>query len=159
MYCSADRSQPPLQPSTSASVLGFVDVFSSFRCHANNSSMRFLKHLELLPAFIVSVLASFFHLLIAPYTKVEESFTLHAVWDILTYGLDIGKVRPTSSCLKSDRSMTTGNFLVPLNGASFPRCCYHLFHILLTSFQRSTLSLQVLIFQLEMANAQYDSDC
>jgi len=69
--------------------------------------MRLSKHLVLLPAFAVLLLASLFHLFVAPYTKVEESFTLHAVWDILTHGLDIGKVRLVRS--QSHLSMIIGN--------------------------------------------------
>jgi hypothetical protein len=47
---------------------------------------------SLVPAFILLIVTSTFHLLVAPYTKVEESFTLHAVWDVLTHGRDIKKV-------------------------------------------------------------------
>jgi len=89
--------------------------------------MKLSKHLALLPAFTLLLLVSLFHLFVAPYTKVEESFTLHAVWDILTYGLDIGKVTVLPS--QSHLSMTIGNFLVLLNGVSYPRYCYRALHI------------------------------
>jgi hypothetical protein len=34
-----------------------------------------------------------FHTITSPYTKVEESFTLHAVRDLLIHGRDIEQVR------------------------------------------------------------------
>lgn len=37
-------------------------------------------------------LAIAFHTVTSPYTKVEESFTLHAVRDILIHGSDLAKV-------------------------------------------------------------------
>lgn len=42
---------------------------------------------ESLPAIACTVLV-----VLAPYTKVEESMALHAVYDLLSYGLDVDKV-------------------------------------------------------------------
>jgi len=44
------------------------------------------------PAYKLAVAVSVFHLLIAPYTKVEESFNLHATWDILAHGRNVSNV-------------------------------------------------------------------
>lgn len=45
------------------------------------------KLINALPNLIPFVVL-FSHVLLAPYTKVEESFTLHAVHDVLVYGLN-----------------------------------------------------------------------
>ncbi|WWC86248.1 uncharacterized protein L201_001121 [Kwoniella dendrophila CBS 6074] len=37
---------------------------------------------------IIPILVTFLHVFLSPYTKVEESFTLHAVHDVLAYGFD-----------------------------------------------------------------------
>ncbi|OCF33338.1 hypothetical protein I316_05080 [Kwoniella heveanensis BCC8398] len=47
---------------------------------------KLLNTLPNLAPFVVT----FAHVLLSPYTKVEESFTLHAVHDVLAYGLDLG---------------------------------------------------------------------
>jgi hypothetical protein len=79
------------------------------------------RSLALLPAFLLLCAISLLHLLIAPYTKVEESFTLHAVHDILTHGREFSKVRPFFS--RANNSMTIGNSPDLLNGVSFHPFC------------------------------------
>lgn len=79
--------------------------------------------LPLLPLLIA------FHTLTSPYTKVEESFTLHAVRDILLHGRQIHQVR--LFCLLPLRewnvdiilsSMITSNIQAHYRGRSFRRC-------------------------------------
>lgn len=37
---------------------------------------------------LLPFLVTFAHVFLSPYTKVEESFTLHAVHDVLTFGFN-----------------------------------------------------------------------
>ncbi|WWC58720.1 uncharacterized protein I303_101264 [Kwoniella dejecticola CBS 10117] len=41
---------------------------------------------------VLPFIVTFAHVFLSPYTKVEESFTLHAVHDVLAYGLDTSKL-------------------------------------------------------------------
>jgi alpha-1,6-mannosyltransferase len=43
------------------------------------------KIINVSPMYL-SLAVTFAHVLLSPYTKVEESFTLHAVHDVLAYG-------------------------------------------------------------------------
>lgn len=71
------------------------------------------------------------HVLLAPYTKVEESFTLHAVHDFLRYGpwpLSFDKV--SYSKVRSDISGITARSQVQCRAHSCPRSCLERYRIL-----------------------------
>ena len=56
------------------------------------------------------------HLLVAPFTKVEESFFVQGIYDMTFHGTQLAKVTAVAACCTfhtfSFDSMITSNFLV-----------------------------------------------
>jgi hypothetical protein len=53
------------------------------------------KLINVCPLYL-SLAVTWAHVLLSPYTKVEESFTLHAVHDVLAYGHQPGELSKVS---------------------------------------------------------------
>ena len=51
--------------------------------------------------FYLSLAVTFAHVFLSPYTKVEESFTLHAVHDVLAYGHQPNQVAKVCTLLST----------------------------------------------------------
>jgi len=77
---------------------------------ASDATMTRQRLAWLRPAYKLAVAVSVFHLFVAPYTKVEESFTLHATWDILTHGRNLSNVSSHWLLWGLTYSMIIGSF-------------------------------------------------
>jgi len=69
----------------------FVPALSPLnRCLAEDtfSLAAFMRRIPFPSSTLFIFLTASLHILLAPYTKVEESFTLHATHDVLAYGLE-----------------------------------------------------------------------
>lgn len=58
-----------------------------------SSSMARKRSIPQLPQFILLIFIISLHLIACPFTKVEESFNLQAIHDILYHRFDLEKVR------------------------------------------------------------------
>lgn len=66
-----------------------MERMRSFTC---SSSMARKRSIPQLPQFILLILVISLHLIACPFTKVEESFNLQAIHDILYHRFDLEKV-------------------------------------------------------------------
>jgi len=55
------------------------------------------------------------HVLLAPYTKVEESFNLHATHDVLMHGIEIDNLYNVRVRQTSPLKFVTGNLCLYMN--------------------------------------------
>jgi hypothetical protein len=51
--------------------------------------------------FYLSLAVTYAHIFLSPYSKVEESFTLHAVHDVLAYGHEPNQVAKVRTLLST----------------------------------------------------------
>ena len=75
----------------------YLGLLSTLGDQARPTSARYLQQAMLTRAEVLLVAVAAGHVLLAPYTKVEESFSLHAARDILALGVSPAAVAQVSS--------------------------------------------------------------